>query len=221
LQAQSQEKEAKDDNKYALWGFVLNFALVLVTGVIAIYAVVQANAGQASAKAAIKSYETVRDLERPWILARMEPPDPDMTIPDSEWVKDTSKKKELVYVIRNYGRSPAWVKKHWSGIKVLTNSSDLPDKPEYDPKQWTIDINLSEFYEPGKRRRNILSIPYGLVWELIERNRFLYIYGWIEYRDVWGDQHETHFSFFYHVPQTGDWNPQQFYSEPATWNYES
>jgi hypothetical protein len=178
-----------------------------------------AKAASDNASAAEANTRTLRNLERPWVLVRMEPVE--MAISDLELLDHPAQQMSLKYTIRNYGRSPAWVTKHWSGVKILPLPSDISENPLYLPIERSVDIELSEFYEPGKRRGNTIPIPYSLIFKLIKRSAFLYIYGCIVYRDVWGDSHETHFSFFYHVPPDGDLNPQDFYAEPTAWNYET
>jgi hypothetical protein len=179
-------------------------------------------AARDNAAAAKENYRTIRNLERPWLMVRMDPEDPDMTIPHVEWIKDPQRTKTLSYYIENYGRSPAWIIKHWGGVKFLPNEvGKNPWPPSYLPKEQRMDIDISEFYEPKKRRRTDNFITYAELYNLtVDRTKVLYIYGWIAYRDVWGDSYETHFSFYYHVPVAPDPNPQRFYAEPKEWNYE-
>jgi len=82
-------------------------------------------------------------------------------------------------------------------------------------------IDRPHFYEPGRPQTNRILVPYSDIMLFAERALFLYIYGWIDYRDVWNEMHQTHFSFFYHFPQSPDRNPQGFYAEPSSYNYET
>src|SRR5438093_11023136 len=95
---------------YEKWSlFITGIGVAVGIGVLIVYGLQlramnkSVASSESASRAAEASVKTLRNLERPWVLARMEPAD--MIIPDVEWLHpDSGKEKILTYIVRNYGR---------------------------------------------------------------------------------------------------------------------
>ena len=200
----------------------------------------QADIADVAAKAAKQSADTLINVERPWILVRMEPTGPHRvgkvwwtgTIgqPDSreltsiEAMTGVHRKPERVELtIKNYGRSPGWVTYSWADAKIVDSVKEFPVTPDYFARRGSIHINTcNDFLEPRRSRKSsIFSTPDDLK-PVADGTRFLYVYGIVNYRDVWKGEHYTRFCFFWFIPDDGDITPQGFYAEgPDGYNEET
>lgn len=201
----------------------------------------QADISDTAAKAAQKSADSLVNIERPWILVRMEPTGPHLRegkvwftglmgelgsrqLTTVEVVAGKHSIPEKVeFTIKNYGKSPGWVTSQWADAKIVDAIDALPSAPDYFLRGGSIQIEkCSDFLEHGRPTKGkILITPEDLI-PVGRRERFLYIYGIVKYRDVWKNEYYTRFCFYWHVPVTGDLDPMGFYAEgPDGYNEET
>jgi hypothetical protein len=195
------------------------------------HAETQAQAGKDAADAALKNATALMNAERAWILVTMLPTGPRKKQDIGASVKyvwedgreltddDIVNGKELVpetigFVAKNYGRTPGWVTSIWANARIIPVMNGLPHPPLYFIKGASINIEKCDaLYAPEADRKSRIFIPADDLIPVAERESFLYVYGIIHYRDVWGEKHETRFCFYWHVPVTGELNPPDFYQE--------
>jgi hypothetical protein len=217
-------------------------AYVLVTTIMLV-------AIRAQAKAAQTSADSLKRLERPWILVR--PIENNSETPSwiagTGWVKpgtilvgpvgrpfatvipytDDELKSEgfrvrLGYTIKNYGRSPGHMTYHWANVAIVDAEGAMPELPDYTAKKPSFDLPDTRLMEPRGAFKNYVPIRFRDFKDMWERKKFLYLYGYITYRDIWGAEHKTGFGFYYHVENPPfDLDPRGFFPEPQTYNYET
>ncbi|HEY1938181.1 MAG TPA: hypothetical protein VGJ33_09630 [Candidatus Angelobacter sp.] len=195
------------------------------------HAETQAKAAQDAAGAALKNATAVMNAERAWILVRMMPTGPYKKSgigAEIEYVwedgselteEDILNSKHLVpervvYIVKNYGRTPGWVTSQWCDARLVRTINGLPQPPDYFFRRASINLEkLDDLYAPESERKGTIVIPAEDLEPAGNREAFLYVYGIIKYRDVWGGTHETRFCFYWHVPTERELNPQGFYQE--------
>jgi hypothetical protein len=138
--------------------------------------------------------------ERAWIISEVQ----DVTV--------LNKNPILVFCkVINSGRTPAWVKKTGSRGQVLRKGkeSDLPQAPP------PCDL-ISPFTDEGSplpphsHLTHIFAIPQPN-WIAVENEEAtLYIWGFAEYRDVYGNDHITRYCYVYQ-PSKDDIRSRDFY----------
>lgn len=172
-----------------------------VASVIAEAAKDNAAAAKASAQAAV-------DSERAWITARPAILSPELhavweqgdPLPaDSPWVH--------LFPVRfqNFGKTPAQIDEVAIRYVLLGNLSELKEPPEYG------EAAAQNGYLLVPREKMIFSVPLASggtlkKWQVAAINAqqlFLYAYGFVGYRDVYGPNHGTCFGYVYHFPQGG------------------
>lgn len=191
----------------------------------------QADLTEAAAKAAQRSADSLINLERPWILVRAG----NSLLPylTDRWYKPNGEPftidealrgdymVNMEYIIKNYGRSPGWMVYHWCKVEMKDAPDSMPERPDYKAKPTSFDGPDSRHMEPRRSFKNWIKIPFKDFIAMRKCEKFMYIYGYITYRDVWDQRHTTGFSLYYHFPGLGDPNLPGFYPEPEKYNYET
>jgi hypothetical protein len=146
---------------------------------------------KAAAKAALLNAQAVINAERAWMVARIEAE----IIPDSEGVR-------LVrFTVRclNNGRTPAFLLEMANHGVVLPREQVLPEDRFPWGKEnvvvWSsegVPLQPEEFL----LRRNSSTIAPDLQ-RLIHGQDWLWVYGYIKYRDAFGNPHETRYCFLW------------------------
>jgi hypothetical protein len=192
----------------------------------------QADIADTAAKAAQKSADSLVNVERPWILVRMEPTGPHLRegkvwftglagelgsrqLTDIEIITHRHRVPEKVeFTIKNYGKSPGWVTSQWVDARIVDAMGGLPSTPDYFLRKASFQKEkCSDFLERGCPRKGEIFITRGDLIPVGRKERFLYVYGIVKYRDVWKNEHYTRFCFYWYVPLTGDFDPMGFYAE--------
>jgi hypothetical protein len=165
-----------------------------------------AEAAAQSANAARLTAETLCATERPWVIEcldqhvffqaeKMEP----QTIP-------------LPITFRNHGRTPAWVTDTGTKWKI-DNADGLPETPEYWPdlgQRGIAEVVLAPSVE-ASLLQSVLYINGAQVSQVRMRRLFLYVWGFVNYRDGRGNPHESRFCYRFHVQHPEDPRPTAFY----------
>lgn len=157
--------------------------------------------------------------ERAWIqvvVAKIQGLKPDLKDHDLVWIWPD---------IMNQGKTPARITK----IVMRSHQVDkddspypspprLPPEPEYpvdDPHVVSIEVDVLQFPNTGTN-------PYGVfVWgtdftAIEAREKFLYVYGYVEYTDVGDNPRVTRFCEVYWVPVPGDLHSKGFVTSVVT-----
>jgi hypothetical protein len=195
---------AQDPDKWVRRGFWINTALVLITLVIAIATLRQANAVKKQTGHVVAS-------ERAWLKAEVINPDPP---------EDT----RLIWIeipITNRGKTPARVHNIEVTSKLVPPPTDsvadatpgkLPLYPDYSDRERVMGLrNYDLIIAPEDTFRHMHVYIRPREWNQIRaRELTLYVYGSIDYFDtVGGDCHTTSFCSIYAVPLPN------FYNEPT------
>jgi hypothetical protein len=177
----------------------------------------QVGIARASAEAAALSGDAARvtaeifcATERPWVIESL----------DQDTFSRVAKMDEqtipLPITFRNYGRTPAWVTDRGTWWKI--DSVDcLPKTPEYKPdlgQRYLGEVVLVPNVG-SSLVQSLLYISGPQVSQVRMRRLFLYIWGFINYRDGRGNTYENRFCYRYHVQTTEDPRPTAFYPYSA------
>src|ERR1700678_1425432 len=161
-----------------------------------------------AADAALKNADAMIASERAWLTATVESFGEPLAGTKMIWIE---------VPIKNHGRTPARVKKDTSTSKLISFSESisrrpgqLPEVPEYEPER-TIELQDRDLIiAPGDTLRHMHVFIFPAEWIRIkERQKSLYVYGFVEYSDtVKGALHRNCFCSIY-------WVPEQGYNEPT------
>jgi len=125
---------------------------------------------------------------------------------------------QVVVQIKNKGQTPAWVTAAGSKGQWASDQNPLPKTPKYDP--------MGPFTKEGQLLPPTAYFPQGFPLEktridkAVKKELVLYIFGFVEYRDVYGDRHLTRYC--YRAKPALDLNhpfPLDFYFDNPTDGY--
>jgi hypothetical protein len=193
---------------------VFSALLVLVGGFQVIWLRKTMRATKESADAAKASAEALMSSERPWLM--LDPFDPLELVAMPVSGPVTANGTTIRY--GNYGKTPAWLVE--SAVRfVKERTKNIPAPLDYGE----ITRPPSELAVlPGKGSNPIWCClePNGCLSEneiqSIERQElFLFLFGFIKYRDTFDRSHETRFCFRYDVPSGFSPYPLFVYAGPA------
>ena len=210
----------------------MNLWAVILTGVIAGAAIVQiiiyrrqarimadalkistdqAKSAELAALASRQSTDALMNGDRAWIsvIPAIEAPDLHPVWEQGDPLPATNPFHHgFPVVIRNVGKTPARVEKVYIQARVLLQQRPdvLPDDPAY------IDALKEQSFllVPNEETPvlTLLSKAQGILTKAVTsaicaQILFLYGYGLVKYKDVYGTEHETRFGYVYHFPQGG------------------
>lgn len=183
-----------------------------------------------------RAADNLTRLERAWILVR--PIDSRGELPfhttggwarpnvggpvffTSEEILKEDYKFHLGYTVKHYGRSPGRMVHHWCNLVFAETEGGMPNKPDYKTGI-VFDQPETRLMEPRNSFKTWVPIYLKDLINMVRKRKFLYIYGYITYLDVWGKDHTTRFGFYYLMPGSFDPNAQGFYPEPRSYNEET
>lgn len=131
--------------------------------------------------------QTIRALERPWLVASIGPPRP---APGEAGATDAAT-IEFPYRVTNYGKTPTWITARRVTVARVVDRESFPPVKGYD-------LNPTETpLAPGKKwsgyclheltsedRRALMAGDFELL-----------LYGVVDYRDIFGDTHPCGFAW--------------------------
>jgi len=189
------------------------------TFVVAVFAVV-------TAVAIFRQVWTARDTDRAWIMATPITRSPPLgfipEVGDALDVPGRDQRNIFACAIKGTGNTPAQLIDATVRYRRAERFEDIPQEPEYLPRGQLNDLPLVKddsfavvaILEPNAilSRTNRDAVIAG--------QQFLYAYGAVAYKDVFGRKHETRFGYIYHFPQGGDPTPNEFRRErlPIAYN---
>jgi hypothetical protein len=100
---------------------------------------------------------------------------------------------QVIVEVRNNGKTPAWVTAAGSNGWCETKQKPLPETPSY--------THLSPFTKEGQLLPPTASLPQGITLQkshiemAVKGEASLYMFGYVEYRDVYGNQHLTRYCY--------------------------
>jgi hypothetical protein len=200
-QPEDKNKLPSDDNeKWVRFGTYVNGVIAVATLAIAIFSIVQARAAKLNAQAVI-------DSERAWLMLRpLDPKGKDFwPIVRKNAVSANPEPTQVVVRFRNYGRTPAWLIE--SAFKLVKSEMDESRFP-FDYQEPVALPDGEPIRTNGTATSVVVQLeanpPYLTVDDMVsikENRTFLYLYGFLRYRDVFSEQRkelrETYFSFRY------------------------
>lgn len=166
------------------------------TDALIVQATSQADAALSAARAAENHYQIMRNAERPWIL-----------IEKIQLNKFQHSEELIVYLtIKNYGRTPAFMTEHKIIFRLMQS---VPKPPlEYSPFPREFQQEIITPNAIGKAAIRLIEerLTRTQVEDVMNRKEFLYVFGFIKYRDGAGlGEYETHFFHVYDVPVVEGW----------------
>lgn len=225
------EAEIAEENRRAHIQEKANFWAVILTGVIAGAAIVQiiiyrrqarimadalrisadqAKSAELAALASRQSTDALMNGDRAWIsvIPAIEAPDLHPLWEQGDPLPATNPFHHgFPVIIRNVGKTPARIEKVYIQYVLLQHRPNvLPDDPAYiDPLKEQSFLLVPNEETPVL---TLLSKPQGVLTKadisgIYSQCSFLYGYGIVKYKDVYGSEHETRFGYVYHFPQGG------------------
>jgi hypothetical protein len=167
----------------------------IIACVTSLYAVIAFYTLRTIKRQADLSERAMTSLERPWIDVKLislngGPTGNEPTI--------TVVRLKLI----NYGRSPALITRSWLDFTRVIVSS-LSEEPDYPATEGGPFVNVA----PNRATPTIqvgiqLTGEEALAIAAQPRERTLMLYGYVDYRDVFGKEHQTRYCYFYFPPAT-------------------
>jgi hypothetical protein len=117
----------------------------------------------------------------------------------------------ITYSMKNYGNTPAWTKN--IALKVLVAPEKfLPLSPNYDnaiSTQMKYPILPDNDFDTFERIKiENYPVTTDQAKDILAGKQFLFVYGFIEYHDVFDNRRTSHFAYWYrfnfHKDKTGD-----------------
>ncbi len=139
---------------------------------------------------------TARRTERAWIIGNVvntnfeRPPDPNEEL-------------HCVVSIKNTGRTPATITRAGISAKLSSSLSDLPALPQYGKNEKVSFSHLLLVPKDSFALSAQTIIEVAQYDAFMSRRLFLYVHGFVEYRDTFNRKHETRFCDYYLVPDGG------------------
>jgi hypothetical protein len=157
---------------------------------------------------------------RPWILVfTAKWPSGAFPIPDEN---DTAPKGiGCTYQYKNYGSSPGFLTAAWSTMIKIRRLEDLPPEPIYREINSSFEIAIAP--DTPTHEVPVALEPNGTlmrdeILEIERRESFLYVYGFVRYRDSLNNPHETRFGAVYWVPLFQEDSRELRRAGPAAYN---
>ncbi len=100
---------------------------------------------------------------------------------------------QVIVQLKNNGKTPAWVTAAGSNGQWVSDQNPLPKIPKYDL--------MEPFTKEGQLLPPTAWLPQGFPLEkaridkAVKKELILYIFGFVEYRDVYGEQHVTRYCY--------------------------
>ena len=178
---------------------------------------VAAEAAKAAAEAAKRSADIATNSERAWIITSQ-------VKFSSNWPdlanQGAPEKSKILIEIHNSGRSPAEIESTHVVAIVFPTGWQFPDTPVYGDTEEIFQITAmpGEIISADEKRSMLCRIQHvelltnEQVAEIMRREKTLYCYGRVRYKDISGSQRETHFGYYFYVREnTSDDRPQAMY----------
>lgn len=194
--AQNDQKDSKEGFSSPSWVMVYLTAMYVIVSIFAFKAIqhqsaiakLAADATKETAEATAKSVALAYNIERPWVLA---------SIGQELQERVTAGVGYYAHLctIKNVGKTPAWVLS-WTAKAKDIGTDILTPEPIYG--------EVTDFSPPVLPPNESLSRSIAWLPERFEEahrdERFLYVFGFVSYRDLFGECHETRFCFRYYPP---------------------
>ena len=153
--------------------------------------------------------ERIVETERAWLIARMQQELIPSVVQFGSAVVNVI---NVVCTIKNYGKTPAWVTALGLKRHLVENGQALPDEPNYKNKDEEQEQPRGEvILPPGESIKQIVRLLPPQVADVRTKKLTLYVYGYIRYRDAFGQGRQTKFCYEYRVPIGVDLRPEGFY----------
>jgi hypothetical protein len=149
-----------------------------------------AAAAKESADATTKNVEMIANIERPWVLASME-----------QEMRGEVIASRTIYlarcIIKNFGKTPAWITRWGVITKDIKIEEPLPLEPNYSAAP---NDSIPEVLPPGESRSSLCAWLPERLSQAHEDKILLFVFGFVLYKDGFGRDHETRFCFRYYPP---------------------
>jgi hypothetical protein len=188
------------------------------TVIIALFAVV-------TAVAVLVQVQSARNTDRAWIIVSPTDATPEIGfIPNpGDPLNTPGRDKPNIFTcsIKNTGNTPARLVNSAVIYRKIDRLEDIPKEPQYGQRGPFGDFALVKedsmgavaFLQPD------VTLTRSEASAVQAQQCFLYAYGVVSYRDVFGRSHETRFGYVYHAPLGGDPIPRGFRREKLPLEY--
>lgn len=183
----------------------------VATFILAIIALIQAKAAKLAAGAADKNAQAVINSERAWVISIPIERKPELIfIPHSGTLTDMQVRNVFAASIVNSGRTPAKILRSTLIYVRIPTLDELPIEPEYVDIITHAGLILISGGEPFGHvafLRPSAILTQSQAQSIMNKDAFLYAYGFVEYRCVFDCSacpHESRFGYVYNFPQGGE-----------------
>jgi hypothetical protein len=210
-----EQNGAKDEANKANWvesiraPVLNNWAVLAVTMWGIIILIKQTRATRKAAEAAEKSAEFIVNAEKAWILVTCTPFLPVGTEPGDLEPGGKPRAIRIPLKVMNYGKSPGWITSMAYEMTVVSAESDLPQEPKYAERQLAGDERI---LAPDSviRIEDLIALRDEFV-SVNAKEKGMYVYGRIIYRDIFRQERETRFCYLYRPPSSVSAVPNGFF----------
>ena len=159
-----------------------------------------------------RQYLATRIAERAWVVCQA--PDPPPTNSEGDVA--------IRWVVENKGRTTAWVTALGSASQIIKAGDELPEEPPYTMAgPFTREGTVLPPNAKASRGVNIPAPNMAAIEHGYQGQEYvLYVFGIVEYRDIFGGEHETRYCYrFKPGPTEADPAPRDFYVDgPTSYN---
>lgn len=197
--AEAKKAKAAEDEDYARQNLavarrnlVVGRRLVCVTWVLA---VIGGGIGLLQAAIFWKQVTTTRQVERPWLLPKVDIP---------AWDRRKAPKNlpvplELHWSVTNVGRGPAWIVRLKMGFTIIPEA-ELKGGPPYEIDETAVPLPLGP--ETGHHGNVFPCDELDRYPAFLDGSKRLVVVGEAHYRDAWGKPHVSRFCFSWRFRKT-------------------
>jgi hypothetical protein len=166
---------------------------------------------------------TSRTIERAWVIASPVIKNPPLGLmPEVGDPIGSDQRNIFICAIKSVGNTPARLIDATIAYQQIGNLEDIPKEPMYGkgPLNELPLVKEDSFAVVATLQPNSSLSKQDMVAILTSNKQFLYAYGRVKYKDVFGKEHETRFGYVYHFAKGGDPRPSEFRRDglPAAYN---
>ena len=171
-----------------------NRLYVIFTGILVIVGSAGVVMAYVTLKAIRRQVDVLVKVERPWILAVIGEMLPAQVSGEQDSFGGIPPIYAARCTLKNFGRTAARIDS-WIATRAIVTVEPLPPEPDYSSAQSAIQV-----LPPGESLNMLLPWTTEQVQQAHRDTLFLYVYGFVSYKDGFGDSHETRFCCRYYPP---------------------
>ena len=140
----------------------------------------------------LKTLQSMKVIERPWLLFIAK--DQGGIIPVPLQGDVPLRFINIRYAFFNGGKTPTWIMKSSATLRIFSRLEDIPEVPAYSESPLAAEIPVGPNTETNTAQA-FLGLPLSpdRLRTIARGEEFLVLYGYVHYKDIFGDLHDTGF----------------------------